>query len=127
MQPLRRGASSRGAHPGSLQPRERRRSLGAAAALLRQRQAHPDGDRSGGQRYPDRSIAAWRKGPGERRAQIVYFPSVIGQPFVGRPRRRVTFSALEKITVVLGVAARDSLAFAALVELLDRVGAGRVE
>ena len=72
-------------------------------------------------------IAARRKGPVERRAQIVDFPGVIGQPFARRPRRRFTFGALEKIAVVLGVAARDPFALAALVELLDRVGAGRVE
>ena len=113
--------------PARSGPESGERPLGAAAALLQQRQAHPEGDRGGGQRHPDRSIAAWRKGPVERRAQIVDFPSVIGQPFVRRPRRRFTLSALEKIAVVLGVAARDPFALAALVKLLDRVGAGGVE
>ena len=40
-------------------PESGERSLGAAAALIRQRQAHPEGDRGGSQRHPDRSIAAW--------------------------------------------------------------------
>src|SRR5580704_11700284 len=113
--------------PARSGPESGERSLGAAAALLQQRQAHPEGDRSGGQRYPDRSIAAWRKGPVEHGTQIVDFPSIIGQPFVRRSRRRFTFGALEKITVVLSVASRDAFAIAALVQLLDRVGAGRVE
>src|SRR5258705_4463587 len=90
--------------PARSRPESGERSLGAAAALLQQRQAHPEGDRGGGQRYPDRSIAAWRKRPVERRAQIVDFPSVIGQPFVRRARRRFTLTALEKITVVFVVA-----------------------
>jgi len=101
--------------PARSGPESGERSLGAAAALLRQRQAHPQGDRSGGQRYPDRSIAAWRKGPVERRAQIVDFAPVFGQPLSRRSHFRCGLGALEKIAVVLGVASRDPFAIAALV------------
>src|SRR5580693_8381766 len=88
---------------------------------------HPEGDGGGGQRRPDRSIAVWRKGPIERGAQIVDFTDVIGQPFVSRPCRRFTLSALEKITVILGVAARELSPLFARVDLLDRIGACRIE
>jgi hypothetical protein len=54
--------------PARSGPESGERSLGAAAAFLGQRQPHPEGDRGGGQRNPDRSIAAWRKGPVERGA-----------------------------------------------------------
>src|ERR1700676_2312011 len=70
--------------PARSGPESGERSLGEAAAFLKQRQTHPEGDRGGRQRHPDRSVAAWRKGPVERRAQIVDFPSVIGQPFIRR-------------------------------------------
>src|SRR5216683_7163992 len=110
--------------PARSGPESGERSLGAAAALLQQRQAHPEGDRSGGQRYPDRSIAAWRKGPVERRAQVVDFRGVIREPFVRRPRRRFTFGALEKTAVVLSMAARNPFALAAPRNLLNRVGTG---
>jgi hypothetical protein len=113
--------------PARSGPESGERLLDAAAALLQQRQAHPEGDRSSGQRYPDRSIAAWRKGPVERRAQIVDFRGVIGQPFVRRPHRRFTLSALEKITVVFGVAVRDGFPLAAFGEPFKRIGAGGFE
>jgi hypothetical protein len=87
----------------------------------------PERNRCDGQRYPDRVVAAGPKCPFERRAQIVDFPSVIGQPFAGRPRRRFTFGAFEKIAVVLGVAARDPFAVAAAGEFLDCIRAGRIK
>ena len=113
--------------PARSGPESGERSLDAAAALLKQRQTHPQGCCGGGQRYPDRSIAAWRKGPVERRAQIIDFPGITGQPFVRRPPRRFTLSALEKITVVLGVAVRERFTLVALVKLLDRISAGGVK
>src|SRR5580704_5262306 len=51
----------------------------------------------------------------------------IGQPLICGPRRRFTFRAFEKTAIVLGVAAGESFALAARTNLLDRVGAGRVE
>src|SRR5438270_584788 len=79
------------------------------------------------QRRPDRCIAAWRKGPVERCADVIDFPGVISQPFDRGPRCRLTLGAFEKITVILGVAARNMIALAALAELLERIGTGGVE
>ena len=101
--------------PARSSPESAERALGAAAALLRQGQAHPEGDRSGGQRHPDRRFAAGRKGPVERRAQIVDFAPVFGQPLDRRPHFRCGLGALEKIAVVLGVASRDPFALSAVV------------
>src|SRR6202040_901962 len=108
-------------------PESGERSLGAAAALLRQRQVHPQRHRGGGQRDPDRSIATWQKGPVQRRAQIVDFGGIIREPFVRGPRRRFALGALEKIAVVLGVTAREPFALAAPRNLLNRVGTGGVK
>jgi hypothetical protein len=59
--------------------RDRRESpLDPAAALLHQRQMHPQGHRGGSQCYADRVVAARRKGPVQRRAQIVDSACVIG-------------------------------------------------
>src|SRR6266542_3334655 len=113
--------------PARSGPESGERSLGATTGLLEQRQTHPEGDCGGGQRYPDRSIAAWRKGPVERRAQIVDLRSVIREPFARRSRRRFTFGALENVAIVFGVATRDPVTLATLVKLLDRVGTGGVE
>src|SRR6266571_6854726 len=106
--------------PARFRPESGECSLGAAAALLQQRQAHPEGHRSGGQRHPYRPIARWRKGPVERRTQVVDFPSVIGQPFSPRPSFRFSLGALEKTAVVLSVAARNPFALAAPRNLLNR-------
>jgi len=51
----------------------------------------------------------------------------VGQPFASRPRSRFTFGAFEKVTVVLGVAAGDPFAVAAVGEFLDRIRAGRLQ
>src|SRR5205823_3193677 len=59
--------------------------------------------------------------------QIVDFWGVIREPFVRQPRRRFTFSVLEKTAVVLSVAARNPFALAAPGNLLNRIGTGGVE
>ena len=78
---------------------------------------HPEGDCGGGQRRPDRSIAAWRKGPVERRANVIDFPGVISQPFDHGRRCRLTLGVLENVAIILGVAARNMIALAALADL----------
>src|SRR5947208_16667540 len=77
--------------------------FGAIAGLLEKRQTHPEGNGCGGHGHPNGSIAAWREGPVERRAQIIDFRGVIREPFVRRPFRRLSLGALEKIAVILGV------------------------
>ena len=62
--------------------------------------------------------------PSQRRPQIVDFLGVIGQPFVRGPASHVTFGALEKSVVVLGMAVCNPIARAILLELFDRVGCG---
>src|SRR5213076_1948781 len=108
-------------------PEGAQRLFGATAALLKKRQTHPEGNGCGGQGHPNGSIAAWREGPVERRAQIIDFRGVIREPFVRRPFRRLSLGALEKIEVILGVAARDLFALTAHVKLLDCIGASCVE
>src|ERR1700730_6839398 len=88
---------------------------------------HPERDCCGGQRRPDRSIAAWRKGPVERCANVIDFPGAISQPFDRGPRCRLTLGALENVAIILGVAARNMIALAALAELLERTGTGRAK
>ena len=88
---------------------------------------HPQRDCGGGQRRPDRCIAAWRKGPVERCADVIDFPGVISQPFDRGPRCRLTLGELKKVAIILGVAARDRFALSAPLNLLDRVGTGGVE
>jgi len=61
--------------------------------------------------------------PSQRRPHIVDFLGVIGQPFVRGPASHVTFGALEKSVVVLGMAVCNPIARAILLELFDRVGA----
>src|SRR6266567_7171022 len=88
---------------------------------------HPEGDCGSGQRRPDRSIAAWRKGPVERCANVIDFPGVISQPFDRGPRCRLTLGALENVAIILGVAARDRVALSAPLNLLGRVSTGGLE
>ena len=88
---------------------------------------HPQGHRGGSQCHPDRCIAARRKGPVERRAQIVDPAGVSGQPFGGGARLQFDFGPLEEIPTVFGVASRDLFEFAALPEFLERVGPRRLE
>jgi len=67
--------------------------------------------------------------PGEKiesRAQIVNFPSIIGQPFAGEPDHRFTFGALKKIAVVLGVTACDKLPLGSSRQHIDRSAAHSV-
>jgi hypothetical protein len=81
MQPVRPVASSRGAPDGSLRLRGWRAPARCGRGTL---PAATSASREGsqcGQRDPDRSIAARRKGPVEGRTQIVDFLRVIGQPF----------------------------------------------
>ena len=69
--------------------------------------------------------------PGEKTqssaARKCHLQGIIRQPFVRRPRRRFTLSALEKITVILGVAPRDRFPLAAFGEPFKRIGAGGFE
>ena len=69
--------------------------------------------------------------PGEKTqssaARKCHLQGIIRQPFVRRPRRRFTLSALEKITVILGVAPRDRFPLAAFGEPFKRIGAGDFE
>src|SRR6266566_3231158 len=95
-----------------LRPGNRQFARGARLGpLARRRWIDRSGaDRRGGQRHSDRSIAAWREGPVERRAQIVDFRGVIREPFARRLRRRLSFGALEQMAVILGVVARKAFA-----------------
>ena len=61
MRPARRAASFPRAGPAFLGSESAKRLLGATAALFKQRQAHPKRNRGGGQRHPDRPIAAGEK------------------------------------------------------------------
>jgi hypothetical protein len=56
---------------------------------------YPQGQRGGGQCHPDRCIAARRKRPVERRAQIVDLAPVIAQPFGRGPPLPFGFGPLE--------------------------------
>jgi len=103
------------------------RLLDTAAAFLHQRQMHPQGHRGGRQCHSDRRITARRKGPVQRRAQIVDPAAVSGQPFGGGSCLQFGFGPLEKIPIVFGVTSRDLLEFAALREFLERVGPRRLE
>src|SRR5205807_838005 len=68
-----------------------------------------------------------RKGPVQRRWQIVDPAAISGQPFGGGPRLQFDFGPLEEIPTVFGVASRELLEFAALRELLVREGPRRLE
>src|SRR6202007_2631494 len=103
------------------------RLLDTAAAFLHQRQMHPQGYCGCRQRHADRRITARRKGPVQRRAQIVYPAPVGGQPFGGGARLQFDFGPLEEIPTVFGVASGELFEFAALREFLERVGPRRLE
>jgi hypothetical protein len=103
------------------------RPLDAAAALLHQRQLHPQRPCGGRQRHAERCIPARRKSPIERRAQIVDAPTVIVEPFDGRPRFPFDFRPFEQVPIVFCVVMRKPFALAAFLELFARIGARRVE
>ena len=88
---------------------------------------HPQGDRGGGQRHADRCIAARRKGPVQRHAQIVDPAAVSGQPFSGGSRLQFDFGPLEEIATIFRMASSHLLEFPALREFLERVGPRRLE
>jgi hypothetical protein len=76
---------------------------------------------------PCRRISGRRKRPIERRAQVVDLTPVVDRPLRRGSRLQFGLGLLEKIPVILGVAAREPFAFPALAELFDRVGPRHVE
>src|ERR1700733_13174151 len=88
---------------------------------------HPQGARGGSQRHADRSVTTRRKGPVERRAQIVNSRDVVCQPFVGWPRRRLRLGPFKQIQIASGMASRHRVELAGLNELFERISAGRFE
>src|ERR1700693_161055 len=101
--------------------------LAPAAALLYERQMHPQGNRGGSQCHADRGVTARRKGPVEWRAQIVDSWAVLCQPFVGWPRLRLRLGAFKKVPIAFGVASRCRVELAGLNELLERIISGGFE
>ena len=93
-----------------LRCQRRQYQFNAGTAFVDHWQPQPERDRRDGQRHAERMNAVRRKRPIERRPQIVDFLGIVGQPFVTWPRRRFTVRALEQLTVILGVTARDQFA-----------------
>ena len=125
--PVRRRAASRGARPGPSAAEAGERALDAAATLVHQRQLEPQRHRGDGERHADRRVAARRKGPVQRRPHVVDLAAVRGQPFGGGPRLPFGLGPLEEIPKVFGVASGHLVEFAAVGELLERVGPRRLE
>src|SRR5271154_93763 len=88
---------------------------------------HPQRDRGGSQRYADRGIAAWGKGPVERRTDVVDPRAKICQPFIGWSCLRLRLSALKKIQIMTGMASRHRVELASFNELFERISAGRLK
>jgi hypothetical protein len=103
------------------------RTFAAVAALGHEGQMSPDRRVSGRQLDTDSPVSMGRKRPIERRSSVFDFPGVMGQPFAYPPLRCLAFCALEKITVVLGVAVRERFPLAAFGEPFKRVDAGGFE
>src|SRR5271166_4700568 len=103
------------------------RMLASLAALGRERQIQPHRRIGGSELRSDDRVTGLCKGPVERCSNVVDLLSGVSQPSIRRSCHGLSFQALEKISVVLGMAARDTFALAALVKLLQRVRAYRVE
>ena len=100
----------------------------AVAAFRHQRQLQPQRHGGGGQRSAGRRVAVRGESPIERRAQIVELPRIIGAPFSDRPCLQLRFLARENRSRTYAAWWRATLARSpAFLELLQRVGAGRVE
>src|ERR1700721_2471973 len=101
--------------------------LASVATFGRERQIQPHRHIGGCELRTDGCVTLRRKGPVERRANVVDFLSGVGQPSTWRWRHGPSFRASEEIAVVLGMAARDPFALVARIKLLEHIGPGRIE
>jgi hypothetical protein len=103
------------------------RLLGALATFGQERQLEPERHRRDGEGHPNRGVAGSGEGPVQGGPHVVDTPGIEGQPLGGGARRGLALGPLEQVPIVLGVAPRHLVELAALGELLERVGARRLE